>query len=143
MSDADARDVIEKALHDRHMADQNDPVLGGGDALRLNAHLYAFAVLDALAYAGYAVVRKSQIELFIDSLEFELEGMMSSRVDDVVGWMKAVFTGGDVEQWMPATPKWRVVDDAGYASVRKGDGEEPGYDPGGKTHALWSKPDTE
>ena len=57
----DARDVIEKALHDRHMADQNDPVLGGGDALRLNAHLYAFAVLEALTDAGYAVVRKSQI----------------------------------------------------------------------------------
>ena len=58
MSDADAHDVIEKALRDRHMADQNDPILKGGDALRLNAHLYAFAVLDALADAGYAVVRK-------------------------------------------------------------------------------------
>ena len=126
MSDADVREVVAQASR------------WAGDAYET-----ADAILEALADAGYAVVRKSQIELFIDSLEFELEGMMSSRVDDVVGWMKAVFTGGDVEQWMPATPKWRVADDAGYASVRKWDGEEPGYDPGGKTHARWGMPDTE
>ena len=94
MSDADARDVIAQASR------------WAGDA-----HETADAILEALADAGYAVVRKSQIERLIDSLEFELEGMISSRVDDVVGWMKAVVAGGNAEQWMPDTPKWRVADD--------------------------------
>ena len=110
MSDADARDVIEKAVVAVLNGHTSNLVTNGRVRVVLMPTA-GDAILAELADAGYAVVRKSQIERLIDSLEFELEGMISSRVDDVVGWMKAVVAGGNAEQWMPDTPKWRVADD--------------------------------
>ena len=60
MSDADARDVIEKAVVDV-LNEHTSNLVTNGRVRVVLMPTAGDAILAALAYAGYAVVRKSQI----------------------------------------------------------------------------------